>query len=247
MAFVIIEIMKLDILAIAAHPDDVELCCSGTILKHIAKGDKVGLIDLTKGELGTRGTPEIREEEAKVASELLGLEVRENLGMRDGFIKNDEEHQLQLISAIRKYRPEIVLANAENDRHPDHIRASQLETESCFLSGLKMIKTYDDYGAEQEPWRPKAVYYYVQSYYAVPDIVVDISEYWEKKEQVVKAFKSQFYDPNSNEPSTFISSPRFMKFLEARAREYGHVINAEYGEGYTVKRTIGVNYLSNLL
>ena len=239
--------MKLDILALAAHPDDVELCCSGTILKHISIGKKVGIVDLTRGELGTRGTPETRAKEADDATKLMGLSARENLEMRDGFIKNDEEHQLKLIAAIRKYRPEIVLANAENDRHPDHIRASELETEACFLSGLKMIKTTDENGNEQDAWRPKAVYYYIQSYYTQPDVIVDISEYWDKKEEVIKAFKSQFYDPNNNEPDTFISSPRFLKFLEARSREYGFAIGAEFGEGFTVKRSIGVNDLTRLL
>lgn len=239
--------MKLDILALAAHPDDVELCCAGTLLKHISLGKKVGIVDLTKGELGTRGTPEIRAKEADQASELLGLSARDNLGMRDGFIKNDEEHQLKLIASIRKYKPEIVLANAENDRHPDHIRASQLETEACFLSGLKMIKTVDENGEEQDAWRPKAMYYYIQSYHAQPDVIVNIDGFWDKKEEVIRAFKSQFYDSSSKEQDTFISSPRFLKFLEARAREMGFTIGAEFGEGYTVKRPIGVKDLTSLL
>lgn len=239
--------MKLDILALAAHPDDVELCCSGTIMKHISTGNKVGIVDLTRGELGTRGTPEIRLQEAAAASKLMGLTVRENLEMRDGFIQNDEAHQLKIIAALRKYQPDIVLANAIHDRHPDHIRASELQTEACFLSGLKMIKTIDEKGNEQQAWRPKNIYYYIQSRYIQPDVIVDISEFWEQRQEVIRAFKSQFYNPNNKEPNTFISSPQFMKFLEARAREFGHAIGVEFGEGFTVKRTIGVNDLNNLL
>ena len=237
--------MKLDILAFAAHPDDTELGCSGTIAAHIAEGYKVGVVDFTKGELGTRGTPEIRDAEAKASSEVLRLATRENLGFRDGFFKNDEDHQIQLIRVIRKYRPEILLVNALHDRHPDHGRASELSTESWFKAGLSKIETVDG-DQKQQPWRPKAVYHYIQSRYIRPDIIVDITEYWDKKMESIHAFKSQFYDPNSNEPETFISSPLFLQELEARAREFGHAIGTQYGEGFTVERTVGVSNLMKL-
>jgi bacillithiol biosynthesis deacetylase BshB1 len=238
--------MKLDILALAAHPDDVELSSSGTLLKAILSGKKAGIIDFTRGELGTRGTPEIRAKEANDAAKILGLSARENLGFRDGFFKNDEEHQLEVIKMIRKYRPEVVLANAYDDRHSDHGRASQLAKEACFIAGLKNVTTVLD-GVEQEAWRPKAVYHYIQSIPSQPDFIVDISAVWESKVASIKAFGSQFFDPNSNEAATYISSPEFMKMVEARAIHYGHEIGVQYGEGFNVERTAGVGSVFDLI
>lgn len=234
--------MKLDILVFAAHPDDAELSCSGTIYSHILQGKKVGIIDLTLGELGTRGTAEIRAQEAAASAKILKLAVRENLHFRDGFFQNDEAHQLEVVKAIRKYEPSIILANAITDRHPDHGRAAQLVTDACFLSGLKQVKTFLDHEA-QLPWRPKAVYHYIQSIFIKPDFVVDISETWETKLAAIRAFKSQFYNPDSDEPETFISTPAFMEFIASRDREMGHSIGAAYGEGFTIERNIGVKNL----
>lgn len=232
--------MKLDILAFAAHPDDVELACSGTIIKHINSGYKVGIIDLTKGELGTRGTAEIRSEETKRASEILGIHVRENLGFRDGFFEIDEEHLLKVVSVIRKYQPEIILANAASDRHPDHKRGGDLVSRANFLSGL--IKIEDN----QAPWRAKSCYRYIQDNYLEPDFVVDISGFEMKKLEAIKAFKSQFYDPNSTEPKTPISREDFLDFILARAKQFGRPINAAYGEGFTIERYIGIDDLFQL-
>ena len=238
--------MKLDILAFAAHPDDVELTCSGTLLKAILNGKKAGIVDFTKGELGTRGTPEIRIAEAEESARILGVSARENLGFRDGFIQNDEAHQLEVIKMIRKYQPDIVLANATSDRHPDHGRASNLAREACFLSGLKNIKTTLD-GTEQEAWRPKVVYHYIQSVPLEPDFVVDVTEVWDKKMASYKAFQSQFFDPNSKEPETYISNPGFLKMIESRAIHYGHSIGVKYGEGFTIERPIGVKDIIDLI
>lgn len=232
---------KLDILVFAAHPDDVELACSGTVLKHISLGYKVGIVDLTKGELGTRGSAAIRSEETKVASELLGIHIRENLGFRDGFFEIDEVHLLKVVEVIRKYQPEIILANAASDRHPDHKRAGDLVSRANFLSGLLKVQTEN-----QTHWRAKAVYRYIQDNYIEPDFVVDISGFETKKLDAIKAFKSQFYDPNSNEPSTPISREDFLEFVLARAKQFGRPINAEYGEGFTVERYIGVDNLLSL-
>ncbi|MCB0489943.1 MAG: bacillithiol biosynthesis deacetylase BshB1 [Cyclobacteriaceae bacterium] len=237
--------MKLDILVLAAHPDDAELGCGGTIIKYVAEGKKVGVIDFTRGELGTRGTAETRKAEAAASASILGLSVRDNLSFKDGFFANDEEHQLQVIQQIRKYQPEIVLANAVTDRHPDHGKAANLAFDSCFYSGLTKVETELD-GKPQLAWRPKALYHYIQSQYIVPDVVLDVSAHWDKKMEAVKAFKSQFYDPTSNEPETYISSQGFMKMLEARGIELGHAIGAKYGEGFTVRKTIGVNSLFDL-
>src|SRR5690554_1441841 len=194
---------KLDLLVIAVHPDDAELGCAGTILKHIAEGKKVGVVDLTQGELGTRGTIETRYAEAEEASKILGLSVRENLKLRDGFFKNDEEHQLKVISAIRKYQPEIIIANAMEDRHPDHGRASNLVNDSVFLSGLRMIETHSN-GVLQEPHRPNMLLHFIQDYYIKPDIVVDITPYWNQKLEAVQAYKTQFFNPTykADEPQT---------------------------------------------
>jgi N-acetylglucosamine malate deacetylase 1 len=237
--------MKLDILVIAAHPDDAELACSGTIAAHVALGYKVGILDLTKGEMGTRGTPEIRMEESAEAAKILGLSSRENLGLKDIYFKDDEVHQLEVIKVIRKYRPEIVLANAITDRHPDHGKGSSLASHACFMSGLRRIETEVN-GEIQEPWRPKFVYHYIQNNYIKPDFVVDITPYWETKIESIKAFKSQFFDPNNKEPESFISSEGFLEFIEARAKELGHSIMVKYGEGFTVERMIGIHDLFDL-
>lgn len=237
--------MKLDILVIAAHPDDAELACSGTIAAHVAKGHKVGIVDLTQGEMGTRGTPELRLQESAEAAKILGLSARENLGFKDIYFKDDPEHQHELIKIIRKYRPEIVLANAVTDRHPDHGKGGSLATNACFMSGLRKIETSLN-GENQEPWRPKFVYHYIQNNYIEPDFIFDISDYWDTKISSIMAFKSQFFDPNSQEPASFISSPEFLPFIESRARELGHRIMAKYGEGFTVERFIGVQDLFDL-
>jgi bacillithiol biosynthesis deacetylase BshB1 len=225
--------MKLDILVMAAHPDDAELSCAGTILKHIAAGKKVGIVDFTRGELGTRGTPEIRLQESADATKILGLHARENLGIRDGFFRNDEKTQLKLIEVIRKYQPDIVLANALEDRHPDHGKGAQLAIDACFLSGLRQIKTGD-----LPAWRPAQVYHYIQDRYLEPDFVVDISSQWDQKEAAIRAFKSQFFDPNSAEPASYISSPDFLNFIQARAMEMGHKIGVKYGEGFQSQKTL---------
>lgn len=237
--------LKLDILVIAAHPDDAELGCSGTIAAQVAKGNKVGIVDLTQGEMGTRGTPKLRLQEAAKASEILGLTARENMGFQDVYFKDDTEHQLKLVQIIRKYQPEIVLANATTDRHPDHGKGSSLATNACFMSGLTKIETWEG-AIRQEAWRPKFVYHYIQNNYIQPDFIVDISEFWEIKVASIAAFGSQFFDPNSKEPNSFISSPDFLPFIESRAREFGHRIQAKYGEGFTVERFIGVTDLFDL-
>lgn len=236
---------KLDILVFAAHPDDAELGCSGTIAAQIAQGNKVGIVDFTQGEMGTRGTPELRLQEAEDAAKILGLTARENMGFQDVFFRDDEEHQLKLIQVIRKYQPEIVLANAVNDRHPDHGKGSSLASKASFMSGLAKIETFQD-GVMQYPWRPKFVYHYIQNNYIEPDFIVDISDFWEIKIKSIAAFGSQFYNPKSKEPASFISSPEFLPFIESRARELGHRINTKYGEGFTVERFIGVSNLFDL-
>lgn len=239
--------MKLDLLAFAAHPDDTELSCAGTLSLHASSGKKVGVIDFTRGEMGTRGTPEIRKREAEESAKILGLAIRENLDFEDAFFVNDKEHQLEVVKAIRKYQPEIILANAIYDRHPDHARASNLVVESCFLSGLAKVETRDLKGKQQTPWRPKVVYHYIQSQFIQPDFIVDVSDHWETKMKAIRAFKSQFYDPESDEPETYISSPQFMKMLESRGLELGHSIGVAYGEGFTKDRNLGVGDLFDLL
>lgn len=239
--------MKLDILVLAAHPDDAELGCGGAILHHVSLGHKVGVVDFTQGELGTRGTVQTREQEAADSAKILGLSVRENLKLKDGFFKNDEEHQRKVIQAIRTYRPEIVLANAIYDRHSDHGRAAELASDSCFLSGLVKIETKDENGVAQLPWRPKAVYHYIQSLFIEPDFVMDVTAHWPKKVEAIKAFKTQFYDPTSTEPQTYISSPDFLRMIESRGIELGHAIGVKYAEGFTVKRYPGVKNLLDLI
>ncbi|GAB3201081.1 bacillithiol biosynthesis deacetylase BshB1 [Pontibacter aydingkolensis] len=239
--------MKLDILAFASHPDDIELGCAGTLIAHIADGKKVGIIDLTQGELGTRGTPETRLQEAEDASRIMGLAIRENLGFADGFFQNDKAHQLKVVEMIRKYKPELVIMNAIYDRHPDHGRGSDLVSESCFKSGLKMIKTQNESGEEQDAWRPKAVYHYIQDRFITPDVVVDVTAHWDKKMETIRAFKSQFFNPDDTSPNTYISSPEFLDFIESRAKEMGHSIGVTYGEGFTKERNIGVKSLFDLI
>ncbi|WP_439882812.1 bacillithiol biosynthesis deacetylase BshB1 [Pontibacter sp. MBLB2868] len=239
--------MKLDILAFASHPDDIELGCSGTLIAHIEAGKKVGIVDLTRGELGTRGTPELRLQESEAASKVMGLHARENLGFADGFLLNDREHQLKVIEMIRKYKPTIIIMNAVHDRHPDHGRGSELVSESCFKSGLRMIRTTDEKGEEQEAWRPKAVYHYIQDRLITPDLVVDVTGHWDKKMETIRAFKSQFYNPDDSSPNTYISSPEFLEFIEARAKEMGHSIGVTYGEGFTKERNIGIKSFFDLI
>lgn len=237
--------MKLDILAFGAHPDDVELGCSGTIAKEVRLGKKVGIIDLTRGELGTRGSVEIRNSESAKASEILGVVVRENLDMRDGFFLNDEAHQLKVIEMIRKYQPEIVLGNAITDRHIDHGKGSKLVSDACFLSGLRQIKTELN-GEAQEAWRPKVVYHYIQWQNIEPDFVVDISEFIGKKMESVLAYGSQFYDPNSKEPVSPITSKNFLDSVKYRAQDLGRLVGVEYAEGFTTERYLAVNSLGDL-
>lgn len=239
--------MKLDILAFAAHPDDVELSCSGTLMHHIAMGKKVGVIDLTAGELGSRGTVATREQEAKDASRIMGIHVRENLGLPDGFFRNEVDEQMQVIMAIRKYRPEVILANAIRDRHPDHGRAAQLVSEAAFYSGLLKIETAID-GVVQEPWRPKAVYHYIQDRWIDPDLVVDITPYMDRKFEAILAYKTQFFQDGEPQegPVTPISTKGFRDFLYARMQQFGRAINVDFGEGFTVERVPGVNDLTAL-
>ncbi len=238
--------MKLDILAFGAHPDDVEIGAAGTIAKEVAQGKKVGIVDLTEGELGTRGSVEIRYQEAAVASKILGVSIRENLKMRDGFFVNDEKHQLEVIKVIRKYKPEIVLCNAVDDRHIDHGKGSKLVSDSCFLSGLKMIETSID-GKNQECWRPKLVYHYLQWNDAKPDFVVDISDFIDKRMDAIKAYETQFYNPKSDEPGTLIATKNFMDSLSYRSQDFGRIIGVDYAEGFTVERYLGVNNLTDLI
>ena len=238
-------IQKLDILAFGAHPDDIELSCAGTLMAAIAQGKKVGVVDLTKGELGTRGTPELRLEEATKAAAIIGLNIRINLGFADGFFAHDATHQLGIIQVIRAYQPDIVLANAIDDRHPDHARSAELTRHACFLSGLSKIETKLN-GKGQAAFRPKAVYHYIQALHVDPNFVVDISAHFEKKLEAIRAFKSQFYNPKSNEPDTFISSPQFIEFVKARAIHFGVPAGVQYAEGFTVNKTLGIQDIVNL-
>jgi bacillithiol biosynthesis deacetylase BshB1 len=237
--------MKLDILAIGVHPDDVELGCSGTLLKHIKQGKKVGILDLTKGELGSRGSGELRLIEAANSAKILGITARENLGYADGFFTNDKAHQLGIIEILRKYQPDVVLANAPRDRHPDHGRASQLVSEACFYSGLVRIETTLD-GKPQELWRPKAVYHYIQDRFLKPDFVVDVSEFVPQKMESILAFSSQFYNPESELPETPISSKKFFDFIKARMANFGRDINVDYAEAFTIERLIGIEDITLL-
>jgi len=238
--------MKLDILAIGAHPDDVELGCGATLAKEISLGKKVGILDLTRGELGTRGSAEIRDEESKIAAEILGVEIRENLAFADGFFVNDKEHQLKIIEIIRKYKPTIVLCNAVDDRHIDHPKGSKLVSDACFLSGLVKIETKVD-RVTQEKWRPKQVYHYIQWKNLEPDFVVDVTGFIEKKVEAVLAYKTQFYNPNSKELSSPISSKNFLDSIHYRAQDLGRLIGTDYAEGFTAERFPAIKSLDNLI
>ncbi|WP_425236850.1 bacillithiol biosynthesis deacetylase BshB1 [Ulvibacterium sp.] len=240
--------MKLDILVFGAHPDDAELGAGATMAKEIANGKKVGIIDLTRGELGTRGSAEIRDREAAKAAEILGIEVRENLEFADGFFVNDKTHQLAIIRMVRKYRPEIVLCNAVDDRHIDHAKGSKLVSDACFLSGLIKIDTkLDGDDSWQDPWRPKQIYHFIQWKNLKPDFAVDVSGFIEKKNEAILAYSSQFHDPNSEEPETPISSKNFLDSVNYRARDLGRLVGVEHAEGFTVERPIAVKNLDSLI
>jgi N-acetylglucosamine malate deacetylase 1 len=239
--------MKLDILAVGVHPDDVELSCSGTLLKHIQLGYKVGLLDLTKGELGTRGSAEIRTEEATEAAQILGALVREQLDLEDGFFTQNEAHLRKIIKIIRKYCPEIVFANAIDDRHPDHGRAAKLVSDACFLSGLVKIETLDENNIPQASWRPKSLYHYIQDRALKPDFVVDITGYVDKKFELIMAYKSQFFDPLSIEPKTPISGKEFLDSIKGKDSVYGRYIGVQFAEGFNVEKTIGVQNVFDLM
>jgi bacillithiol biosynthesis deacetylase BshB1 len=241
--------MKLDLLAIAVHPDDVELGCAGTLLMEKRNGKRTGVVDLTRGELGTRGTPELRAEEAARAAAILKLDVRENLGMADGFFRNDEEHQRLLIRAIRTYRPEIVLANALSDRHPDHGRAGHLISDACFLSGLRKIQTFDNKGEQQAHWRPKYVFHYIQDRYANPSFVYDVTPVFEEKLESIRAYSSQFHsaDYAKDEPQTYISTPEFLNAIIGRHQMFGKMIGVPYAEGFITEKMIGIRNFDDLV
>ena len=238
--------MKLDILAISAHPDDIELSCSGTLIAHKTQGYTTGILDLTEGEMSTRGTPETRQKESAEASQIMGLSLRENLGLSDAKFDLSFENQLRVIKVLRKFRPEIILANALYDRHPDHVRAAELIEEAVFKSGLVKIDTEDEKGI-QSPWRPKKVFHYIQSVSLEPDFICDISAHMEEKMAAIRVFKSQFFDPKSKEPDTYISNPDFLKLIEARSREWGHRIGVSFGEGFVQRQSLGVKNLFDLI
>jgi N-acetylglucosamine malate deacetylase 1 len=238
--------MKLDILAIAAHPDDVELSCSGTLIKHSLAGQAVGVLDMTQSELSTRGSVELRNKEAQNAGVVMGLKVRMNAGMADGFFRNDEEHQKLLIKYIRHFRPEIVLGNALSDRHPDHSRAGRLIADACYYSGLQKIQTEWE-GKEQEAWRPKRVYHYIQDRFLEPDFIVDITSVFDKKMEAINCYSSQFFNPTSDEPLTYIATGVFMDQIKAKDLLFGKRIGTRYGEGFISENTPGVSSLSDLL
>jgi N-acetylglucosamine malate deacetylase 1 len=238
--------MKLDILAFGVHPDDVELSCGGTLIVEIRNRKKVGVIDLTRGELGTRGTADTRKEEAAIAAKILGVHMRENLGMRDGFFKNDEEHQMQVIKKLRQYQPEIVICNAINDRHPDHGRSSKLISDSCFLAGLMKIETEFD-GEKQLAWRPKHVFHYIQDRYYEPDFLFDISDVFDQKLESIKAYSTQFYNPELDEPQTYISTPAYFETIISRHKMFGKRIGVDYAEGYITEKRIGIKSFDGII
>jgi bacillithiol biosynthesis deacetylase BshB1 len=237
---------KLDILAIGSHPDDVELGCAATLAKEISKGKKVGILDLTRGELGTRGSAEIRDQEAARAAEILGVSIRQNLNFRDGFFVNDETHQMKIVQKIREFRPDIVLCNAIRDRHIDHGKGSDLVSQACFLSGLRRIETKIG-DADQKAWRPKLVYHYIQWQPITPDFVVDVTGFMDIKEKAVLAYASQFYDPGSKEPVSPIATKNFLDSVTYRARDLGRLIGKDYAEGFTAERYVAVDHLDDLI
>lgn len=239
--------MKLDILAFGVHPDDIELSCSGVLLVEKLKGKNTGVVDLTRGELGTRGSAEIREQEAAASAKILQLDARENLGLADGFFKNDEEHQRKVIYAIRKYQPEIILCNAPEDRHPDHGRSAQLVEDAAFLAGLRKIETYNDKGVQQEAWKAKYVFNYIQDRYLQPDFVIDITGVMEKKIESIKAFATQFHNPSLGEPETYISTPDFLDSIIYRSKMMGKMIGVKYAEGFISKKTIGLGSFDSII
>jgi bacillithiol biosynthesis deacetylase BshB1 len=239
--------MKLDILAIGVHPDDIELSCSGTLIASVQQGKKVGIVDLTRGELGTRGTPEQRIIEANNAAKIMGISVRENLGMQDGFFANDNEHKLKLIAAIRKYKPEILLGNAIADRHPDHGRAGQLIYDCCFYAGLRKIETFDEQGNLQVAWRPKQLLHYIQDRFHQPTLVFDTTNYFETKMKCILAYESQFFNPDSSEPKTYISSSTFLDGVKSRDMNTGKIIGVQYAEGFYTYNPPGINNLDALI
>lgn len=243
---------RLDVLALAAHPDDVELCAGGTMCLLARQGYNVGIVDFTQGEMGSRGTPELRLQEAERAAEIMGLDARENLGLPDGHIANTQDNQRAVIRRIRRYRPHIVLVNATTCRHPDHCAAAKLSTDALFYSGLRKIETLDDNGAPQEPWRPHHVLHYMQARSFEPSLVVDVTEVWEQRIDALQAFKSQFFNPeygaDADEPETFVSNPQFFQWIEARARTYGYEIGATYGEPFRYRGgPLGVGNLMDVL
>lgn len=238
--------MKLDLLAFGVHPDDVELSCAGTLLVEKLNGRSVGIIDLTQGELGTRGSAELRKSEAADAAKIMGITVRENLQMADGFFRHDEENQLKIISVLRKYQPEIIICNSPDDRHPDHARSAKLVSDAAFLSGLKKIKTFYD-ETEQEAWRPKYVLHYLQDKFHQPDFVIDISEVIETKIEAIKAYSSQFYNPDLNEPETYISTPDFLDSILYRSKMLGRMIGVKHAEGFLSPKMIGFRNLDGLI
>lgn len=241
--------MKLDILAIGVHPDDVELGCSGTLINEIKRGKKVGILDLTQGELGTRGTIDTRYQEAANAAMIMGVHVRENLKMRDGFFTNDEEHQLKLIQAIRKYQPHIVIGNVLHDRHPDHGRAGNMIAECCFLSGLTKIETNDEAGKAQARWRPSNVFHYIQDWYHEPDLLIDITDSFEQRMKAIEAYSTQFHtgEKSTEGTQTYISTPDFLESIVARARMFGKRIGVKYAEGFISEKSIGIRDLDALI
>jgi bacillithiol biosynthesis deacetylase BshB1 len=241
--------MKLFVLAIGVHPDDVELSASGTLINEVRKGNAAGVIDLTAGELGTRGTADTRAAEAALAATIMGLSVRENLGMRDGFFKNDEEHQMMVIRAIRKYQPEVILANILDDRHPDHGRAGRLVVDAAFLAGLTKIETFDENGAPQKRWRPKHVLHYIQDRFYEPDLVVDITDVFEQRMEAIKAYGTQFHtNPDSSKGTqTYISTPDFLEALVSRSRLMGKRIGVKFAEGFVTQKNIGIKSLQDLV
>lgn len=240
------ENYKVDILAIGAHPDDVELGCGGTIAKLITEGKKVAIVDLTQGELGTRGTEVTRREEASDSAQILGVEFRENLKMKDGFLQHIEEYHLRIVKAIRKYQPEIVLANAIDDRHPDHAKAAKLVSDACFLAGLRKVQTYEN-NVEQNAWRPKQIYHYIQWKHINPEFVIDITGFLDKKIEACLAYKTQFYDPNSKEPVTPIATKDFLESLTYRAQDLGRLSGVTYAEGFTTEKVIALKNFDGII
>jgi len=238
---------KLDFLAFGAHPDDVELGCGATLAKLVSQGKKVGIVDLTRGELGTRGSAEIRTKETKEASKILGITIRENMDFKDGFFRNDEEHQLKIIQVIRKYQPDFIFCNAPDDRHIDHPKGSQLIVEASFLSGLIKINTDDSSGNPQKHWRPKNIYHYIQWKNLDPDFIFDVSGFHNAKMNAVKCYSSQFYDPKSKEPETPISNKNFLDFVQSRANDFGRLIGVEHGEGFISNRKLGFSSFDDLI